>query len=139
MGFALMLAGFEVRDTLAWIHANGFPRSLDYGTQIKKLGHEELGEKYWDWRSELKPANEPILLVRKPLSESSIAKNIVEHGTGALNVGDCRFGDFKATTATNSMGRAMYHGAHSLEHLKELAARGAKTPDGSDAAKTLHR
>ena len=138
MGFALMLAGFEVRDTLAWIHANGFPRSLDYGTQIKKLGHEELGEKYWDWRSELKTSNEPILLVRKPLSESSIAKNIVKHGTGALNVGDCRFGDWTPRPIDSRVGRSMLHGAHSLEHLQELAARGAKTPDGRDAAKTLH-
>ena len=139
MGFALMLAGFEVRDTLAWIHGNGFPRSVDYGTQIKKLGHEELGEKYWDWRSSLKPSNEPILLVRKPLSEYSIAKNIVEHGAGALNVGDCRFGDLKASAPGTGMGRAAFGGAHSLEHLQELAARGAKTPDGKDAAKTLHR
>ena len=139
MGFALMLAGFEVRDTIVWIQGNGFPRSLDYGTQIKKLGHEELGEKYWDWRSELKPANEPILLARKPLSESSIAKNIVEHGTGVLNVGDCRFGDWKQRPPGDSGSRAMFHGAHNLEHLQELADKGAKTPDGSDAAKTLHR
>ena len=139
MGFALMLAGFEVRDTMAWIQGTGFPRSLDYGTQIKKLGHEELGEKYWDWRSDLKPLNEPILLVRKPLSESSIAKNIVEHGTGALNVGDCRFWDGKPIPSGGRGGRSMFHGAHSLEHLQELAAKGAKTPDGSDAAKTLHR
>ena len=141
MGFALMLAGFEVRDTLAWIHANGFPRSLDYGTQIKKLGHEELGEKYWDWRSELKTTNEPILLVRKPLSESSIARNIVEHGTGALNVGDCRFGDWipRPPSGTDGVGRSMFHGAHTLEHLQELAAKGARTPDGSSAIKTLER
>ena len=141
MGFALMLAGFEVRDTLAWIHANGFPRSLDYGTQIKKLGHEELGERYWDWRSELKTQNEPILLVRKPLSESSIARNIVEHGTGALNVGDCRFGDWipRPPSGTDGVGRSMFGGAHTLEHLQELAAKGAKTPGGRSAIKTLER
>ena len=139
MGFALMLAGFEVRDTLAWIKGKSFPRSLDYGTQIKKLGHEELGEKYWDWRSELKPANDPILLVRKPLSESSIAKNIVEHGTGALNVGDCRFGDWTPLPVGYGVGLSMFDGAHSLEHLQDLAAKGAKTPNGRDAVKTLRR
>ena len=139
MGFALMLAGFEVRDTLSWIHGNGFPRSLDYGTQVKKLGHEELGEKYWDWRSELKPSNEPILLARKPLSESSIAKNIVEHGTGALNVGDCRFWDGKPIPSGGESGRSTFDGAHTLAHLQELAAKGEKTPNGRDAAKTLQR
>src|SRR5699024_11955551 len=57
----------------------------------------------------------------------------------ALNVGDCRYWDGKPIPSGGKGGRSMFHGAHTLEHLQELAARGAKTPDGSDAAKTLHR
>ncbi len=34
----------------------------------------------------LKPANEPIVLARKPLSESTVAKNVLKWGTGALNI-----------------------------------------------------
>lgn len=139
MGMSISLSGLEIRDTLAWIQGDGFPRSLDYGQQLGKLGHEKLGERYRDWRSELKTANEPIVLARKPLSEASIARNIAEHGTGALNVGDCRYGDFQAARPKSHTGRAMLDGAHNMEHLRELAASGAKTPDGRDAAKTLHR
>ena len=139
MGFALMFSGLEVRDTLAWIHGNGFPRSLDYGQQLEKLGHEGLGETYWDWRSELKPANEPIILARKPLSETSIARNIAEHGTGAINVGDCRYGDFQARRVLHHTGRALLQGAHSVDHLRQLAAAGKKTPSGDSAVKVLHR
>lgn len=50
--------------------------------------------KEWDgWGTAIKPASEHWILVRKPLSESSIARNVLEHGTGALNIGACRIGD----------------------------------------------
>lgn len=50
--------------------------------------------KKWDgWGSALKPAHEPIVMARKPLSEKNIASNILKHGTGGINVGGCRVGD----------------------------------------------
>ena len=42
------------------------------------------------WGTALKPACEPIVLARKPLSEGTIAANVLEHGTGAINVDACR-------------------------------------------------
>jgi DNA modification methylase len=42
------------------------------------------------WGTALKPATEIICLARKPLSESSIASNVLKHGTGAINVDGCR-------------------------------------------------
>tara|TARA_Y100001972_G_scaffold52089_1_gene63791 strand:- start:5044 stop:5901 length:858 start_codon:yes stop_codon:yes gene_type:complete len=45
----------------------------------------------WEgWGTALKPAHEPIVLARKPISEKSIADNVVKHGTGALNIDGCR-------------------------------------------------
>jgi DNA modification methylase len=44
------------------------------------------------WGTALKPAWEPICLARKPLSESSIAANVLKHGTGGINVDGCRVG-----------------------------------------------
>ena len=38
----------------------------------------------------MKPAHEPIVLARKPISERSIAENVVKYGTGALNIDGCR-------------------------------------------------
>jgi len=40
----------------------------------------------------LKPSWEPICLARKPLSEKSVAANVLKHGTGALNIDACRVG-----------------------------------------------
>jgi site-specific DNA-methyltransferase (adenine-specific) len=41
----------------------------------------------WDgWGTALKPANEPIVLARKPLSEKTIVANVLRWGTGGINV-----------------------------------------------------
>jgi site-specific DNA-methyltransferase (adenine-specific) len=42
------------------------------------------------WGTALKPACEPIVLARKPLSEKTAAANVLRWGTGAINVGGCR-------------------------------------------------
>ena len=38
----------------------------------------------------LKPANEPICLARKPISEKTVASNVLKHGTGAMNIDESR-------------------------------------------------
>ena len=49
------------------------------------------GYSQWEgWGSSLKPANEPICLARKPLSERTIAENVMKWGTGGLNIDGCR-------------------------------------------------
>lgn len=40
--------------------------------------------------SALKPANEPICVARKPLSEKSVAENVLKWRTGGINVDGCR-------------------------------------------------
>src|SRR5699024_8470801 len=45
----------------------------------------------WDgWGTALKPAFEPIVLARKPLAEKTVARNVLAHGTGAINIDGCR-------------------------------------------------
>ncbi len=67
-------AGFEIRDSIQWIYGTGFPKSLNAG--------EGRG-------TALKPAHEPICLARKPLI-GTVAANVEEYGTGALNIDTCR-------------------------------------------------
>jgi DNA modification methylase len=44
----------------------------------------------WDgWGTALKPAHEPVVVARKPLV-GTVAANVAEHGTGALNIDGCR-------------------------------------------------
>jgi DNA modification methylase len=72
-------AGFEIRDQLQWLFGSGFPKSLN----IEKAG---AGEKWAGWGTALKPANEPILLGRKPCSEKTVAANVLKWGCGGLNI-----------------------------------------------------
>lgn len=69
-------AGFEIRDQIQWIYGSGFPKSKNDG--------EGRG-------TQLKPANEPIVLARKPLV-GIVADNFAAYGTGYLNIDDCRVG-----------------------------------------------
>jgi len=40
----------------------------------------------------LKPAYEPVILARKPLSEKTVAENVLKWSTGAINIDGCRVG-----------------------------------------------
>jgi site-specific DNA-methyltransferase (adenine-specific) len=119
-------AGFEVRDSIAWMYGSGFPKSLDVSKAIDKAAGAErrivgskvtgraLGGSNWrdgdaggqevvpvtapatdaarewsGWGTALKPAHEPIVVARKPLV-GTVAANVLEHGTGALNIDGCR-------------------------------------------------
>jgi site-specific DNA-methyltransferase (adenine-specific) len=47
----------------------------------------------WDgWGTALKPANEPIVVARKPLT-GTVAANVTEYGTGAINIDGTRIGE----------------------------------------------
>jgi site-specific DNA-methyltransferase (adenine-specific) len=49
----------------------------------------EAARQWHGWGTALKPAMEPITVARKPLA-GTVAANVLEHGTGALNVDGCR-------------------------------------------------
>jgi site-specific DNA-methyltransferase (adenine-specific) len=70
-------AGFEIRDMIAWVYGSGFPKS------------HNLKDDWQGWGTALKPALEPITVARKPLI-GTVAENVLEHGTGALNIDGCR-------------------------------------------------
>lgn len=50
----------------------------------------DLAKKWQGWGTALKPAWEPIILARKPLSEPNVAANVLRWGTGALNIDGAR-------------------------------------------------
>ncbi len=181
-------AGFEIRDTIMWLYGSGFPKSLNIGKQIDKMGAKDIswfgkwlrewrnkrgissndigklfpsktgnltgcvrnwelglnlpspeqfsvickefnlpfesieeakrevigkdwrkanysmfmgvGNQEWDlttpatpeaqgwegWGTALKPACEPIVVARKPLSEKNVALNVLKWGTGGINI-----------------------------------------------------
>jgi site-specific DNA-methyltransferase (adenine-specific) len=92
-------AGFEVRDSIHWVYGTGFPKGQNVG---KTAGPEWAG-----WNTALKPAHEPVVLARKPLAEPTVAKNVLAHGVGALNIDGCRVpgaSEKPGTTPPSSVG-----------------------------------
>ena len=57
------------------------------------------GTSEWEgWGTALKPANEPICVARKPISEKTITANVLKWGTGGINIDGCRIGTETITT-----------------------------------------
>ena len=183
LAVAIEDAGFEMRDSLAWLYGSGFPKSHDVSKAIDKLAGAErevvgvvkrapgaIGSKSrvaygyrptvrdtttanitapatpeaaeWDgWGTALKPAFEPIVLARKPLAEKTVARNVLAHGTGAINIDGCRIeGEAdRPMPRTPSGGILRLDGCHTVDELRALAEAGEKTPTGRDARKTLAR
>ena len=160
-------AGFEIRDMIAWVYGQGFPKSLDVSKAIDKAAgaEREVGPlkrggdrllrlengkrdgggtwgdesgrnaytsipsteaaKQWEgWGTALKPALEPITLARKP-PIGTIAANVLEHGTGGLNIDGCRIeangdklGGGRISTTTEGWDRPWKHDSEAIEACK---------------------
>ena len=74
-------AGFEIKDLIAWVHGSGFSK----GRNLERDDPSFAG-----WHTMLKPAMEPITLAQKPIDQKTIGANLKEHGTGGLNIDECR-------------------------------------------------
>ena len=122
--------GWEVKNILTWVFGTGFPVSIGLNKQIDNLLGQKgniicenpnrknrvnwnKNEKnivtpaspeaqQWEgWFNNIKNSFEPILLVRKPLAEKTLAENVLKWGVGALNIDGCRVGNNGGTKAVS--------------------------------------
>jgi len=114
-------AGFQIRDQIAWLYSTGMPKSMDLSRAADQhLGVERpdrvvevsnmegvmgrtsrvlikgqpvtnQARKLEGWGTGLRPGFEPILIARKP-PKGSLISNVLEYGTGGLNIDRSRFG-----------------------------------------------
>lgn len=122
MACAIEDAGFEIRDMFPWLYGSGFPKSLNIALEYEKgLCRYDDELKIWRYIDDgaamsrtspfrddnanawagygtaIKPACEPTVLARKPLSEKTVAANVLRWGTGALNIDGCRIASAEST------------------------------------------
>jgi site-specific DNA-methyltransferase (adenine-specific) len=99
-----------------WISKSPFKASDDAekrsagASQTGRTTHPDITKgqsPYEGWGTALKPANEPICVARKPLSEKSVAENVLKWGTGGINIDGCRvkFDETDTNPATNPLYR----------------------------------
>ncbi len=80
--------------------------------KLSSIPSTAAAAKQWQgWGTALKPANEPIVLARKPLEKGlTVAENVQKWGTGALNIDGTRIGSEQTTTVRN--GNSGAHGRY---------------------------
>lgn len=61
------------------------------GGNVETAPATDAAREWQGWGTALKPAHEPITVARKPLV-GTVAANVQEHGTGALNIDGARIG-----------------------------------------------
>lgn len=162
MACAVEAAGFEIRDQIMWLYGSGFPKSLDVQRSIDTSLCVMPGRHYWAESSlpknrnsqpddhvcpftdegqehveegtALKPAHEPIVMARKPLI-GTVAANVLQHGTGALNIDGCRIegvdgsGHWSGDDGSDQTSRPGYEGGFT---------RGGAKADGRWPANIIH-
>lgn len=72
MALSLRIAGFEIKDVLLWHHSQGVPKSkpiIVNGT---------------DFRNDLRPLYEPIILAKKPILGKNTEDNLKRFSTGGM-------------------------------------------------------
>ena len=85
----------------------------------------------WEgWGTALKPAMEPIVLARKPLSEPTVAANVLKHGTGGVNIDGCRVEyENGGNIASNPSLRTHINGGNGGKIFPTETERRVVTPD----------
>lgn len=104
---------------------SGFPKGLSISRALdaivgaeREIVCETKPAKKWDgWGTSLKPAFEDYWLIRKPLFEKTVAKNVMCWGCGGLNIDECRI----------ASGNEHYRGVVVRTNNGNVPIRGLKT------------
>lgn len=96
-------------------HAEGITRGTSgaggggEGAEAKDLPATPEAAAWQGWGTALKPAFEPIVVARKPLA-GTVAANVLQHGTGALNIDASRIDSGGERVAGSGNGGASLYG-----------------------------
>lgn len=83
-------AGWEIVDMMTWVHSQGFPKAYDLGKNIDDL-------KWNGYKSQLKPALEPICVAVKP-RDGTYVENALKWGVSGFNIGGSKIPTSDAVT-----------------------------------------
>lgn len=123
-------AGFEIRDVVSWIYGSGFPKSLNIHKKDERCPD--------GWGTALKPACEFFTLCRKPLSEKTVAANVLKWGTGGINIDGCRVeANGEKTGSNGACGMSPEKGWNANSMSRDVTAEQSQT-QGRFPANLIH-
>ena len=118
-------AGWEIRDSLMWLHGQGFPKAADVGKMIDKakgaVPATPEAAKWTGWAAALKPAWEPIVLAMKPM-DGTQAHNALTWGVAGMNIDAARIGENPGYKYNADRNGTTFHGKQG-ERIKQSAAK----------------
>jgi len=119
--------GVESTENGVYSYKQGYSEGEDSYTKsnIKYSPSSDIGKLYDGFGVRLKPAYEPIILAQKKISESTVAKNILKYGTGALNLEETRI-------PYDSDESGVGHNPHPLGRVPSNLIRSFEHNDGYD-------
>ena len=118
-------------ETRPWIEKS---RQLGYHEVDGNKPATEAAKQWQGWGTALKPALEPITVARKPFP-GTVAENVLQHGTGALNVDGCRVGDESGRFPAN----LIHDGSEEVVRLFPETTSGQLGPQHADNGKEAGR
>ncbi len=95
--------------------------------------------KQWEgWGTALKPAHEPIVMARKPFN-TSVAENVLTHGTGGINIDECRVGTDEIKQKTTTGGKkAFWNADGNNKGFQRHSGNGTSHEQGRFPANIIH-
>jgi len=132
-------AGFEIRDSIMWLYGSGFPKSLNVAKAIERRRISSAEPRtassaaseavpWHGWGTALKPAHEPIVVARRPLT-GTVAENVLGYGTGAVNIDACRICVADKAYARNHTGDRGHDGPRDRGQATDLRPGGGSASD----------
>ena len=95
--------------------------------------------KQWDgWGTALKPSTEYFTLCRKPLSEKTIAANVLKWGTGGINIDGCRVETSEVREKNSSRNTSVDGAIFKESGGARSTGSGANHPQGRFPANLIH-
>ena len=143
---AIDKAAGAVREVVGFDAAKATQQTAKKGTQAYGDFNGQTGlitepatdaARQWQgWGTALKPALEPITVARKPF-KGTVAANVLEHGTGALNIDGCRvrMSDGEENPSIARYASTQQQGNNGWGHVN----RGARFDDSAAASASLGR
>lgn len=104
---AIQMGGFDIKDKLIWFHGQGNPKSSRLDEALKEaMANEKVIELFGNYRADLRPLYEPIVVAQKPIDTQNLAYNLIKYGTGPIKAADINSqgysGDIISTTTLNN-------------------------------------
>lgn len=73
-------AGFKMKDQILWFHGQGAPKTERLIDRLKDAGaSEKVIQLFGNYRGDLRPLYEPILIFQKPADSPNLATNLINH------------------------------------------------------------